>query len=117
MDRNPISDLEAVAATPGLEQLAEAISRHVEPGRGSSADPMSILIFLAGRWAFGSANKCDVAGCHLTAGYVRRLSGVHLPPIAGISREKRSRPTGLASEPLYGRTRERCFSDRRRAAE
>lgn len=46
---------------PGLEQLAAVIARHVEPGRGFSADPMSILILLAGRWAFGSANVFDSA--------------------------------------------------------
>lgn len=59
MDRNPISDLEAVAAMPGLEVLAEVIAEYVKPGRGSAADPMSMLIFAAGRLAFGSANVCD----------------------------------------------------------
>jgi hypothetical protein len=59
MDRNPISDLQAVAAMPDLEVLAEVIAKHVRPGRGSAADPMSILILLAGRWAFGSANRAD----------------------------------------------------------
>jgi hypothetical protein len=61
MDRNPISDLEAVAAMPGLEQLADVVARHVIRGKGSATDPMSILILLAGRWAFGSANTFDSA--------------------------------------------------------
>ncbi len=59
MDRNPISDLEAVAAMPDLEHIAEVLVPLIKPGSGSAADPVSLLIFLAGRWAFGSANKCD----------------------------------------------------------
>lgn len=56
VDRNPIVDLEAVAAMPGLDEVAELLA----PGcsRGST-DPRSILMFLAGRWAFGSANQMD----------------------------------------------------------
>lgn len=59
MDRNPISNLEAVAAMPGLEVLADVIDAHRPPGQGSAVDPLSALILLAGRWAFGSANVCD----------------------------------------------------------
>lgn len=61
MDRNPISDLEAVAAMPGLEALASVLARNVRKASGSAADPASILIFLAARWAFGSANRADSA--------------------------------------------------------
>lgn len=61
MDRNPISDLQAVAAMPGLEEFAAVIAAHVAPGRNKPTDHTSILILLAGRWAFGSANSCDSA--------------------------------------------------------
>jgi hypothetical protein len=46
---------------PGLEELAAVIAQHVNPGKGFAGDPMSMLIFLAGRWAFGSANRFDSA--------------------------------------------------------
>lgn len=44
---------------PDLEHIAEVLEPLIKPGSGSAADPVSLLIFLAGRWAFGSANKCD----------------------------------------------------------
>ena len=59
MDRNAFSDIQAVAAMPDLEVLADLIAQHVRPRKGSAADPLSILIFLAARWAFGSANQAD----------------------------------------------------------
>ena len=52
MSRNQISDLEAVVAMPGLEALANVIEQHRKPRSGSAADPLSVLIFLIGRWAF-----------------------------------------------------------------
>ncbi|WP_334145092.1 hypothetical protein [Rhabdothermincola sp.] len=61
MDRNPISDLEAVAAMPGLDDFADVLAGFVPARNGSAADPASTLVFLAGRWAFGSANSCDSA--------------------------------------------------------
>ena len=59
MDRNAFSDIQAVAAMPDLEVLADLIAQHVRPRKGSAADPLSILIFLAARRAFGSANQAD----------------------------------------------------------
>lgn len=59
MDRNPFSDLEAVAAMPGLEELADVFSDFLPDGRGSRAEWVSMLVFLAGRWAIGSANTCS----------------------------------------------------------
>ena len=61
MDRNPISDLEALAAMPGLEVLADILVRHVSSGRLRRPQALGVLIFLGGRWAFGSANACESA--------------------------------------------------------
>lgn len=61
MARNPISDLEAVVAMPGLEALATVIEQHRKPRSGSTADPLSLLIFLIGRWVFGSAEALESA--------------------------------------------------------
>lgn len=61
MDRNPISDLEAVAAMPGLSELADVMVEFLPAGRSTRAEMEAILVFLAGRWAFGSANRCDSA--------------------------------------------------------
>ena len=61
MDRNPISDLEALAAIPGLEDLADILVRHVPSGRLKRPQALGVLIFLGGRWAFGSANACESA--------------------------------------------------------
>ena len=61
MDRNPISDLEALAAMPGLEDLADILVRHVSSGRLKRPQALGVLIFLGGRWAFGSANACESA--------------------------------------------------------
>ena len=49
MDRNAINDLEAVAAVPGIEQLAVVVARNIQTGKGFAADPTLILILLAGR--------------------------------------------------------------------
>lgn len=53
MSRNVLSDLEAIAAMPGLEAMAEAISA----GKEFSGDVVSMLIFNAGQWAAGSRNE------------------------------------------------------------
>lgn len=49
---------------PGLEALADVVERHRNPRSGSSADPLSILIFLIGRWVFGSAEALESAFKH-----------------------------------------------------
>ena len=51
-DRNPYSDLEAIAAMPGLEELAAVC----EPWANRRC-PTSMLIFTAGQWAAGSRNR------------------------------------------------------------
>ncbi len=51
--RNPIADLCAIAAMPGLEALAEAIA----PVCTLRTDPVSQIVFLAGQWTLGSRNK------------------------------------------------------------
>lgn len=61
MDRNPISDLEAIAAMPDLEVLADVVDRLAPFGRAVTTDPLSMVIFLAGRAAFGSANQLTSA--------------------------------------------------------
>ena len=52
--RNPISDLKAIAAMPGLEELAEVIAPFTGGGK---TNPTSILIYTAGQWALGSRSK------------------------------------------------------------
>ncbi len=49
MDRNPISDLGAQAAMPGLEVLADILVRHVSSGRLRRPQALGVLIFLGGR--------------------------------------------------------------------
>lgn len=106
MDRNPISDLEAVAAMPGLEQLAAVIARHVQPGRGSAADPVSMMIFLAGRWAFGSANTFDSAARSTdlwetlrgSAARVGRVLPEPPPTFSQLSHLRRAATAGLGSD-------------------
>ncbi len=61
MSRNQISDLEAAVAMPGLEALADVLDRHRRPKAGSTTDALSILVFLAGRWSFGSAEALESA--------------------------------------------------------
>lgn len=61
MDRNPISDLEALAAMPGLEALADVLLRHLPPRRITHPQAMGLLILLGGRWTWGSANTCASA--------------------------------------------------------
>lgn len=51
--RNQISDLEAIAAMPGLEEMAERLAEFCV-GR---TDPVSMLIYVAGQWPGGSRNE------------------------------------------------------------
>ena len=59
--RNPISDLEAIAAMPGLEALAETMLEFDPPTRKRRGDPMSLLILTAARWTFDSMNEVESA--------------------------------------------------------
>jgi hypothetical protein len=61
MDRNPLSDLEAIAASPGLEQLSGVIAQYLNPQNPDISYSLSLLMLLAGRWTFGSANACESA--------------------------------------------------------
>lgn len=64
VSRNPISDLEAAVAAPGLEALADVLDRHRRPNAGSTVDALSIVVFIIGRWAMGSAEALDSAFRH-----------------------------------------------------
>lgn len=55
--RNPISDLEAVAGSPQLAPLAAALEDLDPSGSRRRSHPASLLVFVAGCWAFGSANR------------------------------------------------------------
>lgn len=50
--RNMISDLEAIAAMPGLEEISEAMAPYC-----TGNDATSMLIFVAGQWTCGSRNE------------------------------------------------------------
>jgi len=51
--RNSIADLCAIAAMPGIEELAEIIA----PYCTRTTDPKSMIIYLAGQWVVGSRNE------------------------------------------------------------
>jgi hypothetical protein len=50
--RNPLSDLEAIAAMPGLDQLAAVLEPHA-----GTCGPMAMAMFIAGKSVVGSANR------------------------------------------------------------
>lgn len=60
MDRNPISDVLAIAAVPGLEDLADVIAAKTN-GRCSQQRAMAMLVMLGSRLAWQSANACSSA--------------------------------------------------------
>ena len=51
--RNPIAELCAIAAMPGIEDLAQVIAPYCK----GSTDPNAQIIYLAGQWVTGSRNK------------------------------------------------------------
>lgn len=57
--RNPVSDLEALVAMPGLEELAGVYEDYGSHGLPRGADPLALVIFDAARGIVGSANKAD----------------------------------------------------------
>jgi len=62
--RNPISDLEAAAAMPGLDELAAVMAGADTAARRVQSDPAALVLLLIGRWAFGSMRMAESAMLH-----------------------------------------------------
>lgn|GEM_PF-2103842 len=60
--RNVIADLEAVAAVPGLEELAATL-RSLDPRPRPRVDYLALCLLLAGRWICGSLNEFESLLC------------------------------------------------------
>lgn len=59
LSRNPISDMEAIAAMPGLEVMADVLASHDPSTRVTKSHPISLAIFLASRWAWEADVSTD----------------------------------------------------------
>ena len=101
--RHPEADLEAIAAMPGLEAVAEAIAVADTAKRASSRNYLAITILIAARWAFGgSMNQLTTAlrtsslwdRCRESAARVGRQLPAD-PPTEGQFRHLRDRTPGL----------------------
>ena len=118
MDRNPLSDLEAIAASPGLEQLAGVIAQYLNPQNPDISYSLSLLMLLAGRWTFRSANACESAmrttnlcrDLRESALSVGRRLPEDLPSLSELHTARRSLDATFAADPT-GVRRHQFFED------
>lgn len=111
MGRNAVSDMEAVAAMPGLEELAEPIPRWMGWTRRTRSHPESLLVFAAGQWPCRSANELDSLFKHTGVWEQVRASAARVgrvlpeqPPTADQYHRMRRASVELAEELAGGVT-------------
>ena len=107
LSRNPLADLEAIAAMPGLEQIAEVIAENDRAKKKTSSDPLALTVLLAAHLACGSETQADSLLRYSPAWDIARASAARVgrilpedPPTKEQWRHYRQRATEEYSEAM-----------------